>query len=102
MEFLRLINGCVLLKEEESPPSVTTIECAGILVGSSSHEIADHIKGAWADGQTAVQMLREVLGVEADVHVPLINGGVLLHKLGGVMHDTCNTANKTARGFAVA
>jgi hypothetical protein len=42
-------------------------------------------------------MSREVLGVEADVHVPLINGGVLLHKLGGVMHDTCNTANKTAR-----
>ncbi len=27
----------------------------------------------------------------------MTNGGVQLHKLRGVMHDTCNTANKTAR-----
>ena len=43
-------------------------------------------------------MLREELGPTlADVHVPLVKGGVQLHKLQGVMHDTCNTANKTAR-----
>ena len=29
--------------------------------------------------------------------MPLIKGGVVLHKLQDVMHDTCNTANKTAR-----
>jgi hypothetical protein len=91
------LNQWVLLKEEGSPPSVTTIECAGIMVGSSSREIADHITASWEDGQTAIGMLRESLGDQADVHVPLVNGGVKLHKLQGVMHDTCNTANKTAR-----
>ncbi len=29
-----------------------------------------------------------------DVLRPLRNGGVSLHKLYGVMHDTCNAANK--------
>ncbi len=49
-------------------------------------------------GQEFVELLREHLGPEvADQHVPIIRGGVLLHKLQGVMHDTCNTANKTAR-----
>jgi hypothetical protein len=91
------LNQWVLLKEQGSPPSVTTIECAGIMVGSSSREIADHITASWEDGQTAIGMLRESLGDQADVHVPRVNGGVKLHKLQGVMHDTCNTANKTAR-----
>ena len=49
-------------------------------------------------GQQCVDMLREELGPSnADVHVPVVKGGVQLHKLQGVMHDTCNTANKTAR-----
>jgi hypothetical protein len=76
---------------------VTTIECAGILVGSTSEEIATHIKDSWANGQIAVGMLREALGAEADDLAPLNNGGVMLHTLQGVMHDTCHTANKTAR-----
>jgi hypothetical protein len=91
------LNQWVLLKEEGSPPSVTTIECAGITVGSSSREIADHIKASWANGQEAVGMLREELGAEADILVPVVKGGVMLHKLQGVMHDTWNTANKTTR-----
>ena len=49
-------------------------------------------------GQHCVDLLREELGpTNADMHVPLVKGGVQLHKLQGVMHDTCNTANKTAR-----
>ena len=63
------LNQWVLLKEEGSPPSVTTIECAGILVGSCSQDIADHIKASWANGQTAVGMLREVLGERIRVWV---------------------------------
>ncbi len=35
--------------------------------------------------------------VLADQYVPIIKGGVQLQKLQGVMHDTCNTANKTVR-----
>jgi hypothetical protein len=49
-------------------------------------------------GQQCVQLLREELGPDlANVHAPITLGGVQLHKLQGAMHDTCNTANKTAR-----
>ena len=86
------------MEEGLSSPSVITIECCGVLVGSTSEEIAEHIRLSWQAGQDCVELLREALGRElADMHVPLTNGGVLLHKLQGVMHDTCNTANKTAR-----
>ncbi len=45
-----------------------------------------------------MQLLREELGSDlADVHAPVTLGGVELHKPQGAMHDTCNTANKTAR-----
>ena len=45
-----------------------------------------------------MDLLREELGPDlADVHAPIILGGVQLHKLQCAMHDTCNTANKTAR-----
>ncbi len=93
------LNQWVLLQEGGRLPTVCTIECAGILVGSTSQEIADHITQSWSNGQTAVLvgLLRDTLGALADIHVPLVNGGVLLHKLQGVMHDTCNTANKVAR-----
>ena len=91
------LNQWVLLAEPGQAPSVCTIECSGILVGSTSEEIAAHIAESWANGQTAVGLLREELGDLADALVPLANGGVLLHKLQGVMHDTCHTANKTAR-----
>jgi hypothetical protein len=91
------LNQWVLLAEPGRPPSVCTIESVGILVGSTSEEIAAHIAQSWQNGQAAVGLLREELGASADQHVPLTNGGVLLHKLQGVMHDTCHTANKTAR-----
>jgi hypothetical protein len=42
-------------------------------------------------------MVREALEPEeADILVPLVDGGVKLHKIFGLMHDTCNTANKVA------
>ena len=51
-----------------------------------------------SEGQHCVALVREELGPAlADIHIPVVNGGVQLHKLQGVMHDTCNTANKTAR-----
>jgi hypothetical protein len=91
------LNQWVLLKSEAGvPPKVVTIQCAGLLVGSKANEICAYIEESWALGQRAIAILRAELGVEADNLVPLINGGVLLHKLRGVMHDTCATANLTA------
>ena len=46
-------------------------------------------------------MLRQELGDLADEYVPLVNGGITLSKLGGVMHDTCNCANAIARRVRV-
>ena len=45
-----------------------------------------------------MDLVREELGPDdADLYAPIKHGGVQLHKLQGVMHDTGNTANKTAR-----
>ena len=44
-----------------------------------------------------MEALRAGLGPDvADVFCPLVAGGVNLHKLYGVMHDTCHTANLVA------
>ena len=92
------LNQWVLVQEGTGAPSVITIECCGLMVGSTSEEIVEHIRAAWAIGQECVDLVREELRpILADVHVPIVAGGVQLHKLQGVMHDTCNTANKTAR-----
>ncbi len=48
-----------------------------------------------------MSMLRELLGDAADTYVPLVNGGITLSKLCGVIHDTCNSANKIARTVRV-
>ena len=78
------------------PPRLVTIQCAGLLVGSTAAEIAGHVEASWELGQRAIAVLRAELGGEADKHVPLTNGGIQLHKLRGIMHDTCATANLAA------
>ena len=74
-----------------------TIECAGLLSGSTSARIAAHVEILWERGQQAVGMLRAELGNAADNLVPLVKGGVTLTKLRGAMHDTCNCANLVAK-----
>ncbi len=42
-------------------------------------------------------MMRQELGPEVcDSLVPLVDGGVRVHKIFGLMHDTCSTANRVA------
>jgi hypothetical protein len=82
---------------EDNQPVTLTIEYAGLLPGSTSAKVTDHIKMTWARGQEVVAMVSEVLGDVADVYVPLVNGGVHLSKLNGSMHDTCHTANLVAK-----
>ena len=114
------LNQWVLIEEGIEGPSVITIECCGLMVGSTAEEIAEHIRASWDTGdatypalsyhtltahlvpyslgQQCVDLLRLELGpMKADYHVPLVKGGVQLHKLQGVMHDTCNTASRTTR-----
>jgi hypothetical protein len=70
----------------------------GVLPTGTAVEVVQHIEKAWARGQAAVEALRAELGVEdRDTLCPLVEGGVSLHKIYGVMHDTCNTANLVAQ-----
>ena len=91
------LNQWVLLDAGANcAPKIVTIQCAGLLVGSTAAEIASHIEQAWDVGQRAITLLRAELGGEADTLVPLTNGGVQRHKVRGTMHNTCATANLAA------
>jgi hypothetical protein len=76
---------------------LVTLECAGLLPSSTAEETIAHITDTWERGKTVVNMLRDQLGPDLqDVHCPLINGGVAIHKIFDLIHDTCNTANRVA------
>ena len=60
---------------------------------------ADLVRRVFVTGQKVVDALRQQLsddGHDADELVPLVEGGVSMHKVRSVMHDTCNCANATA------
>ena len=85
------------LIRREGAVKLVTLECAGLLPSSTADETIAHITETWERGKTVVNMLREQLGPDLqDVHCPLVNGGVAIHKIFGLMHDTCNTANRVA------
>ena len=86
--------------EENQPIAATivTLECAAVLPNSEAEDVVMHIEAVWERGKLAIDALRDYLGPELrDILCPLRNGGISLHKLYGVMHDTCNCANKVWR-----
>ena len=87
--------------EEDGQLHVVTLECAGLLSGSTTQKVGEHIRVFWERGQEAMALLRVALGDNADTYAPLVNGGISLSKLCGVMHDTCNSANSIARAVRV-
>jgi hypothetical protein len=94
LDGVSTINQWVLLQKEDKPPEIVTIEAAGLIVGGTAKQIAEHVRKSWDLGQQAVVLVRDKLGAAlADELVPLVGGGVLLHKIQSSMHDTCATAN---------
>ncbi len=87
--------------EEGGDLHVLTLECAGLLTAGTARKVGEHVRVFWERGKQAITMLREQLGAEADTYAPLVNGGVNLSKLCGVMHDTCHAANAIARTVRV-
>ncbi len=51
LDGIPTLNQWVLVQEGMRSPSVITIECCGLLVGSTSEEIAEHIKESWLTGE---------------------------------------------------
>ena len=44
------LNQWVLVQEGLGGPSVITIECCGLLVGSTAEEIVEHVRASWTTG----------------------------------------------------
>jgi hypothetical protein len=96
---------CLMRREEGGEVEVVTIETAGIMVGSTSQDVADLCEKTWKRGQAACLLLREKVRQKvgddrADELFPMVNGGVMLHKLRSTMHDTCHGANLAAKLIA--
>ncbi len=106
MAFHALINGLwsslpwrtqAAGGEKGQGVTIVTLECGGVLPGGTAHEVVEHIEKSWERGQAVVAAFRAELQQEdRDVLCPLVAGGVNLHKLYGVMHDTCHCANLVA------
>jgi hypothetical protein len=94
-------NQWVRIENDEGQIEVVYIETGGYLVGATAAEVSAHIEKTLERGQSYIDALREELGEDAEEHVPLEKGGVNLSKLRSLMHDTCNTANATAREIAL-
>jgi hypothetical protein len=96
------VNQWALIKETaDSELEVVSIKTAGVLVGGTSQEVADHVEECWRRGQQACLLVRADLGDLADGLLPLKNGGVRLQKLQSTMHDACNGANLVAHLIAL-
>ena len=97
-QWAMVMDGGIGGEDEDKATTIVTLECAAILPGSEAQEVVVHIEEAWGRGKLAIDLLRELLGPNLrDAICPLKNGGVSLHKIYGVMHDTCNCANKVAK-----
>ena len=94
-QWAMVMDGDEMNEGENNPTTIVTLECAALLPGSEALEAVLHIEEVWERGKLAIDYLRELLGPDfRDVLCPLRNGGVSLHKIYGVMHDTCHCANK--------
>ncbi len=94
LDGISTMNQWVLVQESDYPPEIVTIEAAGLMVGETTRQVAEHVRKVWDLGQQACLLLREHLGAEvADELLPMVGGCVLIHKIQSTMHYTCATAN---------
>ena len=91
------------LVRREPGVAIITLECAGLLPSSTAAETVEHIANTWERGRACVGLVRQALGPDLqDTLAPLKDGGLMLHKIFGIMHDTCATANLVAELMASA
>ena len=92
----------VRVLDENNEPVTVHLESCGVLVGGKAVEVAQHIQALFKKAQSVVMRVREILMADGctlslvNQLVPVVDGGVRLHKLLALIHDTCNVANRTA------
>ena len=92
----------VSVLDENNEPMTIHLESCGVLHGGKAVEVAQHIQALFKKAQGVVMRVREILMADGctpslvDQLVPVVDGGVRLHKVLALMHDTCNVANRTA------
>lgn len=83
--------------------SVTVyIGVANILIGGTAEQTVKHIETVFTRAHKTLLNIRRKLteqGHDPDAFAPIVEGGVLLHKIQGTSHDTCATANLTEQYF---
>ena len=92
----------VSVLDENNEPMTIHLESCGVFVGGKADEVAQHIQALFKKAQGVVMRVREILMADGcplsvvDQLVPVVDGGVRLHKLLALIHDTCSVANRTA------
>jgi len=100
---MRLRSTCnvwVLYINKDGRKETRQFECMKTLIGGTAQEVADHVVLQFERAQAHVDRLRDELskgGFDPDELVPVVDGGVNMHKVRSLMHDTCNTANASAK-----
>jgi hypothetical protein len=70
------MNQWVLLRESDNAPEVVTFEAAGLTVGGTAKQTAEHVRKSWDLGQQAVALVRAEHGPDlCDELGPLAGGG---------------------------
>ncbi len=89
----KFLNGVATLNQwcrnkEGGELVIITMECAGLLPGSSSAMVAERVRLTWEQGQHLLELDL------ANALVSLTNGGIVSANLLGVTYDTCNAAKQ--------
>jgi hypothetical protein len=94
------LNLWLLIQKKDNTTKVCYLECAGILIGGTADEVVTHIEKKFKEAASSLKQLKDLLtsqGLDADELVPEANGGLDITRVKSLMHDTCHTANATAR-----
>ena len=88
-----------IVSEENKSERLLLAGCRPQAGATAAAELAG-VEQVFSQAQERVMAMRsevDRLGGDSDELVPIVDGGVRMHKNKSVMHDTCNAANATAR-----
>jgi len=92
-------NIWVRIRNENGVVEVAHLGCFKHLIGGTAEEVATHVELQFQRANEQIDALRAELvkwAHDPDLLAPKVDGGVMLHKIKSLMHDTCHTANLSA------